>query len=231
EKRAVIDAAKNAGAKKVFLIEEPLAAAIGAGIDITKASGSMVIDIGGGTTDVAIISLGGIVVRASIKVAGDKFDEAIMKYIRKKHKLMIGERTSEDLKIKVGSAFHKDEENSMEIRGRDLITGLPKNIEVSSKEMRIALKETVNAIADTAKAVLEKTPPELSADIAEKGIVMTGGGALLNGLSDLVQEVTCVPVYVAEDPVSCVALGTGKVLGYLDKMEVVFTGDDITLID
>ncbi len=231
EKRAVIDAAKNAGAKKVFLIEEPLAAAIGAGIDITKASGSMVIDIGGGTTDVAIISLGGIVVRASIKVAGDKFDEAIMKYIRKEHKLMIGERTSENLKIKIGSAFHKDEENSMEIRGRDLITGLPKNMEISSKEMRIALKETVNAIADTTKAVLEKTPPELSADIAEKGIVMTGGGALLNGLSDLIQEVTCVPVYVAEDPISCVALGTGKVLEYLDKMEVVFTGDDITLID
>jgi rod shape-determining protein MreB len=231
EKRAVIDAAKNAGAKKVFLIEEPLAAAIGAGIDITKASGSMVIDIGGGTTDVAIISLGGIVVRASIKVAGDKFDEAIMKYIRKEHKLMIGERTSENLKIKIGSAFHKDEENSMEIRGRDLITGLPKNMEISSKEMRIALKETVNAIADTTKAVLEKTPPELSADIAEKGIVMTGGGALLNGLSDLIQEVTCVPVYVAEDPISCVALGTGKVLQYLDKMEVIFTGDDITLID
>ncbi|CAB1253950.1 rod shape-determining protein [Clostridium sp. MT-14] len=231
EKRAVIDAAKNAGAKKVFLIEEPLAAAIGAGIDITKASGSMVIDIGGGTTDVAIISLGGIVVRASIKVAGDKFDEAIMKYIRKEHKLMIGERTSENLKIKIGSAFHKDEENSMEIRGRDLITGLPKNMEISSKEMRIALKETVNAIADTTKAVLEKTPPELSADIAEKGIVMTGGGALLNGLSDLIQEVTCVPVYVAEDPISCVALGTGKVLEYLDKMEVIFTGDDITLID
>jgi rod shape-determining protein MreB len=231
EKRAVIDAAKNAGAKKVFLIEEPLAAAIGAGIDITKASGSMVIDIGGGTTDVAIISLGGIVVRASIKVAGDRFDEAIMKYIRKEHKLMIGERTSEDLKINIGSAFEKSELVTMEIRGRDLITGLPKNMEVSSKEMRMALQETVNSIADTAKAVLEKTPPELSADIAEKGIVMTGGGALLNGLSDLIQEVTHVPVYVAEDPISCVALGTGKVLEYLDKMEVIFTGDDITLID
>lgn len=231
EKRAVIDAAKNAGAKKVFLIEEPLAAAIGAGIDITKASGNMVIDIGGGTTDVAVISLGGIVVRASIKVAGDKFDEAIMKYVRKEHKLMIGERTSEDLKIKIGSAFDRDEEVNMEIRGRDLITGLPKNITVSSAEMRIALKETVSAIADTTRAVLEKTPPELSADIADKGIFMTGGGALLNGLSSLIQKVTNVPVYVAEEPVSCVALGTGKVLEYLDKMEVVFTGDDITLIE
>lgn len=231
EKRAVIDAAKNAGAKKVFLIEEPLAAAIGAGIDITKASGNMVIDIGGGTTDIAVISLGGIVVRASIKVAGDKFDEAIMRYIRKEHKLMIGERTAEDLKINIGSAFRREEKVVMEIRGRDLISGLPKNITVSSDEMREALRETVNAIAETTHSVLEKTPPELAADIADKGIVMTGGGALLNGLSDLIQEVTKVPVYVADDAVSCVALGTGKVLEYLDKMEVTFIGDDITLID
>lgn len=231
EKRAVIDAAKNAGAKKVFLIEEPLAAAIGAGLDITKASGSMVIDIGGGTTDIAVISLGGIVVRSSIKVAGDKFDEAIIKYIRKKHKLMIGERTAEDLKINIGSAFKMEEEKSIEIRGRDLITGLPKNVEVSSEEMRDALKETVNAIADCTHSVLEKTPPELAADIADKGIIMTGGGSLLNGLSDLIQEVTKVPVYLSEDSVSCVALGTGKVLEYLDKMDVTFLGEDITLID
>ncbi len=231
EKRAVIDAAKNAGAKKVFLIEEPLAAAIGAGMDITIASGSMVIDIGGGTTDIAVISLGGIVVRSSIKVAGDKFDESIIKYIRKKHKLMIGERTAEDLKINIGSAFKMDEEKVAEIRGRDLITGLPKNVEVSSEEMREALKETVNAIADCTHSVLEKTPPELAADIADKGIMMTGGGSLLNGLSDLIQEETKVPVYLAEDPVSCVALGTGKVLEYLDKMDVSFIGEDITLID
>lgn len=230
EKRAVIDAAKNAGAKKVFLIEEPLAAAIGSGLDITKASGNMVIDIGGGTTDIAVISLGGIVVRASIKVAGDKFDEAIMRYIRKEHKLMIGERTAEDLKINIGSAFNR-EKVVMEIRGRDLISGLPKNITVSSDEMREALREIVNAIGETTHAVLEKTPPELAADIADKGIIMTGGGALLNGLSNLIQEVTKVPVYVAEDAVSCVALGTGKVLEYLDKMEVTFIGDDITLID
>ncbi len=231
EKRAVIDAAKNAGAKKVFLIEEPLAAAIGSGLDISKASGNMVIDIGGGTTDIAVISLGGIVVRASLKVAGDKFDEAIIKYIRKKHKLMIGEKTAEALKINVGSAFDNGENRSMEIRGRDLITGLPKNIEVSSIEMREALKETVNAIAETTHAVLERTPPELAADIADKGIVMTGGGALLNGLSDLLSATTRVPVYVAEDAVSCVALGTGKVLDYLDKMSITLTGDDITLID
>jgi rod shape-determining protein MreB len=231
EKRAVIDAAKNAGAKKVFLIEEPLAAAIGAGLDITKASGSMVIDIGGGTTDIAVISLGGIVVRSSIKVAGDKFDEAIIKYIRKKHKLMIGERTAEDLKINIGSAFKMDEEKAIEIRGRDLITGLPKNVEVSSEEMREALRETVNSIVDCTHSVLEKTPPELAADIADKGIIMTGGGSLLNGLNDLIQEVTKVPVYLAEDSVSCVALGTGKVLEYLDKMDVSFLGEDITLID
>lgn len=229
EKRAVKDAAINAGAKKPCLIEEPLAAAIGAGLDITKASGNMVIDIGGGTSDIAVISLGGMVVRSSIKVAGDKFDEAIIKYIRKKHKLMIGERTAEDLKINIGSAFKQDVEESLEIRGRDLVTGLPKNIDVTSSEMREALQEAVNAIADCTHSVLEKTPPELAADIADKGIVMTGGGSLLNGLDKLIQEVTHVPVYVAEDPVSCVALGTGKVLDYIDKLDLY--GDDITLID
>ncbi|KYH34902.1 Rod shape-determining protein MreB [Clostridium tepidiprofundi DSM 19306] len=212
ERRAVEDAARNAGAKKVDLIEEPVAAAIGAGLDITKASGNMVIDIGGGTTDIAVISLGGMVVRQSIKVAGDEFDEAIIKYIRKKHKLMIGERTAEDLKINIGSAYKTDEIKTKEIRGRDLITGLPKNIEVTSEEMREALSEAVNAIAECTHSVLEKTPPELAADISDKGIVMTGGGALLNGLDKLIQEYTKVPVYVAEDSISCVALGTGKAL-------------------
>ncbi len=231
EKRAVIDAAKNAGAKKVFLIEEPLAAAIGAGLDITKASGSMVIDIGGGTTDIAIISLGGIVVRSSIKIAGNTFDEAIMKYIRKKYKLMIGERTTEDLKITIGSAYKREEEVTMEIRGRDLITGLPKNITVSSEEMREALKEPVNAITECAHSVLEKTPPELAADIADKGILMTGGGSLLYGLDKLIQDATQVPVHVSEEAVSCVAIGTGMVLDYLDKLDVTFNGDDISLID
>lgn len=231
EKRAVRDAAVNAGAKKVFLIEEPLAAAIGANIDITQASGSMVIDIGGGTTDIAVISLGGIVVRSSIKMAGDKFDEAIIRYIRKNHKLMIGERTAEDLKINIGSAYKRDKEVTMEIRGRDLVTGLPKNISISSEEMRVALKETVNAIAECTHSVLERTPPELAADIADKGIVMTGGGALLNGLDKLIEEVTKVPVRVADEAVSCVALGTGLVLDYFDKIDLSNNGYDVALID
>lgn len=231
EKRAVKDAAVNAGAKKVFLIEEPLAAAIGSGLDITKASGNMVIDIGGGTTDIAVISLGGMVVRNSIKVAGDSFDEAIIKYIRKNHKLMIGERTAEQLKINIGSAYKREENINMEIRGRDLITGLPKNISVSSEEMREALSEAVNAIAECTHSVLEKTPPELAADIADKGIIMTGGGALLNGLDKLIEEVTKVPVYVAEDSISSVALGTGEVLNFLDKMDASYKGQDINLVE
>ncbi|MHC1720250.1 MAG: rod shape-determining protein [Clostridiaceae bacterium] len=231
EKRAVIDAAKNAGAKKVFLIEEPLAAAIGAGLDISKANGHMVIDIGGGTTDIAVISLGGIVVRQSIKIAGDKFDEAIIRYIRKKHKVMIGERTAEQLKINVGSAYDNGNNRSMDVKGRDLITGLPKSLTITSAEMREALEETVNSIAEMAHNVLEKTPPELASDISDSGIVMTGGGALLDGLSDLLEHTTKVPVVVAEDAVSCVAYGTGKVLDYIDKMEVTFTGENITMID
>lgn len=231
ERRAVEDAAKNAGAKKVYLIEEPLAAAIGAGLDITKASGNMVIDIGGGTTDIAVISLGGMVVHQSIKVAGDKFDDDIIKYIRRKHKLMIGERTAENLKINIGCAYKQDEETTMEIRGRDLITGLPKNLAVTSEEMREALKEAVNSIAECTHSVLEKTPPELSADIADKGIIMTGGGSLLKGLDKLIQEITKVPVYLAEDPVSCVALGTGKVLDYVDKLDNSFNGGNKYLTD
>jgi rod shape-determining protein MreB len=231
EKRAVKDATINAGAKKVYLIEEPLAAAIGANINITLASGSMVIDIGGGTTDIAVLSLGGIVVRSSIKVAGDKFDEAIISYIRKKHKLMIGERTAEALKINIGSAFTKEIEEFMEVRGRDLITGLPKNITVSSEEMREALKESIKAIAYCAHSVLERTPPELAADIAEKGIIMTGGGALLNGLDKFIQHSTKVPVIVAEDAISCVAKGTGKFLEYIDKYEITLYGDDVKLIE
>lgn len=231
EKRAVKDAAISAGAKKVYLIEEPLAAAIGANVNIAEASGSMVIDIGGGTTDIAVISLGGIVVRSSIKVAGDKFDESIINYIRKKHKLMIGERTAEILKIKIGSAFIKEKEEFMDVRGRDLITGLPKNITVSSEEMREALHEVINAIAQCTHSVLEKTPPELAADIAEKGIIMTGGGALLNGLDKFIQQFTQVDVIVAEDPISCVVKGTGKFLDYIDKYEVTLYGDDIKLIE
>jgi len=231
EKRAVIDAAKNAGAKTVALIEEPLAAAIGAGLDITRASGHMVIDIGGGTTDIAVISLGGIVVRSSIKIAGDKFDEAIVKYIRKKHNLMIGERTAEALKMNIGSAFDDGENNIMEVKGRDLITGLPKNQAITSSEMREALNETVTAIAEMAHSVLEKTPPELAADIADSGIIMTGGGSMLKGLCALIEEETKVPVRLADDAEYCVAYGTGKVLDYIDKTGVNFSGDDVTMIE
>ncbi|MEG0132699.1 MAG: rod shape-determining protein MreB [Clostridium sp.] len=229
ERRAVEDAAKNAGAKKVLIIEEPLAAAIGAGLDITKASGNMVIDIGGGTTDIAVISLGGMVVRESIKVAGDTFDSAIIRYIRKKHKLMIGERTAEELKINIGCAYAKDEDIKEEVRGRDLITGLPKNITVYSSEMQDALKDAVYAIAECAHSVLEKTPPELAADIVEKGIIITGGGGLLDGLDKLIEEVTHVPVYIAEDAVSCVAIGTGKSLELEDSLDCYFSGYNTTM--
>lgn len=229
ERRAVEDAARNAGAKKVFLVEEPLAAAIGAGLDITRASGHMVIDIGGGTTDIAIISLGGMVVRESIKIAGDNFDEAIIRYIRKKHKLMIGERTAEDLKMSIGCAYPKEYDEKAEIRGRDLITGLPKNITVYSSEMEEALKEAVTAIAECAHSVLEKTPPELAADIAEQGIIMTGGGALLDGLDKLIEKVTNVPVYVADDSVSCVASGTGKMLEFVDKLDDTYDGYNVSI--
>lgn len=216
EKRAVKDAALSAGAGKVYLIEEPVAAAIGAGLDISRASGSMVVDIGGGTTDVAVLSLGGMVVRSSIKVAGDKFDEAIVRYIRKKHNIMIGERTSEELKINIGTAYPREEEVSMDIRGRDLVSGLPKNITVSSEEMREALEEPVYAIVDCVHSVLERTPPELASDIINKGIIMTGGGSLLHGLDRLIQSRTNVPTKVADDAVCCVAMGTGKVLEDLD---------------
>ncbi|TDT62401.1 rod shape-determining protein [Fonticella tunisiensis] len=219
EKRAVRDAALNAGARTVYLIEEPIAAAIGAGIDITRPSGSMVVDIGGGTTDVAVISLGGMVVRSSIKIAGDKFDEAIIRYVRKEHKMMIGERTAEDLKVNIGCAYKRDEDISMEIRGRDLVLGLPRNIVVTSEEIRSALQETIEAIAECVHSVLEKTPPELAADICDKGILMTGGGSLLWGLDKYLEERMQVPVRVAEDAVSCVAIGTGKALDFSDRLE------------
>lgn len=231
EKRAVIDAARNSGAKKVYLIEEPLAAAIGAGIDISKPSGNMVIDIGGGTTDIAVISLNGIVVRSSIKVAGDEFDSSIIKYIRKTHKLLIGDRTAEDLKINIGSAFIKEKEEFMEIKGRDLVTGLPKNITISSAEMREALADPVSAIINATHALLERTPPELAADIAEKGILMTGGGSLLNGLDKAIEDHTKVPVRVAENSVSCVAIGTGKVIENIDKLHISTHGENINIIE
>ena len=219
EKRAVLDASNQAGARKTHLIEEPIAAAIGAGLDITEPDGKMIVDIGGGTTDVAVISLGGIVVSKSIKVAGDKFDEAIVRYIRKKHNVMIGERSAEDLKINIGTAYPRDKEVTMDIRGRNLVTGLPKNLKVSSDEMLEALEEPVTAIAEAVHAVLERTPPELAADIGDKGIYMTGGGALLNGLDKLISRRTGIDVRVAEDAVSCVAIGTGKSLDWVDILE------------
>jgi rod shape-determining protein MreB len=219
EKKAVIDAASNAGARKVFLIEEPIAAAIGAGIDIAKPCGNMVVDIGGGTTDIAVISLGGAVVSTSLKVAGDKFDEAIVKYIKKRHNIMIGERTAEDLKINIGCVYPKVQDIQMDVRGRDLSTGLPKTITVHSSEMLEALIEPAMMIVDSVHSVLEKTPPELAADISEKGIYMTGGGCLVDGLDKLLEEKTGIHVMIAQDTVSCVALGTGKALDNLDALE------------
>lgn len=219
EKRAVIDATTQAGGGKTFLIEEPIAAAIGAGLDITKPDGNMIIDIGGGTTDIAVISLGGIVVSNSIKVAGDKFDYSIMKYMKKAHNLLIGERTAENLKINIGTAMVRGDVKKMECRGRDLITGLPKNITVTSEEMADALDETINAICDAVHTVLERTPPELASDISSRGIVMTGGGALLNTLNKLLEKKTGIPTYIAEDAVSCVARGTGKSLNHIDALE------------
>jgi len=219
EKRAVEDAAIQAGARKTYLIEEPIAAAIGAGIDITKAYGSMVVDVGGGTTDIAVISLGGTVVSTTIKVAGDKFDEAIIRYMRKKHNIMIGERTAEEIKIKIGTVFPRKEEVVMDVRGRNLVSGLPKTIQVTSSEIMEALEEPVSSIVDAVHSVLERTPPELSADISDRGIVMTGGGCLVYGFDKLLQQRTGIDVFIAEDAVSCVALGTGKVLDNIEILE------------
>ncbi len=219
EKRAVREAATMAGGKSVYLMEEPVAAAIGAGLDISKPDGIMVIDIGGGTTDIAVISLGGIVTSASVKVAGDKFDDAIIKYMRKEHKLYIGERTAEEMKMTIGTAYPREEIITQECRGRDLVTGLPKSIEITSREMMEALDEPLQIICDTAHTVLEKTPPELSADISNSGIVITGGGALLNGIDKRIEERTGIKVTVAEDPKSCVAIGTGKALNEFEMIE------------
>lgn len=212
EKRAVLEAAMQAGAKKTYLIEEPMAAAIGAGLNITEANGNMVVDIGGGTTDIAIISLGGIVVSESLRVGGDKFDEAIIRYIKKMYNMMVGERTAEDVKIRIGSAYPEGEGKSVEIRGRDLVTGLPRTIKFTSTDSFQALSEPITSIIDGIKSVLERTPPELASDIVDKGIVMTGGGSLLHGFTRLLAEETGIPIHLAEDPLSCVALGTGKIL-------------------
>ena len=216
ERRAVEDAALEAGAKDAQVIEEPMAAAIGAGLPVGEPTGSMVVDIGGGTTEVAIISLGGIVTSRSIRVAGDEMDEAVIQYVKKTYNLMIGERTAEDLKIQIGAADDLDEERSMEIRGRDLLTGLPRNVTITSKEISEALSDTVLAIVDAVKVTLEKSPPELAADIMDRGIVLTGGGALLRNLDKRLARETGMPVLVAENPLDCVAIGTGKALDNYD---------------
>ena len=219
EKKAVIDAATQAGARKVYLIEEPIAAAIGAGIDISKPSGNMVVDIGGGTTDIAVISLGGSVISTSLKVAGDKFDEYIIKYIKKKYNVIIGERTAEDLKVNIGCVYPKMQDVEMDIRGRGLVDGLPKTITIHASEMLEAMMEPALMIVDAVHSVLERTPPELVADIGNKGIYMTGGGCLVDGLDKLLQEKTGIGVMIAQDTVSCVALGTGKALDNLDSLK------------
>ena len=210
EKKAVEEATFAAGAREVHLIEEPVAAAIGAGIDISKPCGNMIVDIGGGTTDVAVISLNGIVVSSSIKVAGDDFDEAIVRYVRKKYNLLIGEQTAEDIKIRIGTAVERPEPQSMEVRGRDLISGLPKVIRVNSEEVRDALKDALSQIVETVQSILERTPPELASDVVDRGIVLTGGGSLLNGLEELIEAKTGINTMTAEEPMTAVAIGTGR---------------------
>ncbi len=216
EQRAVIDATKQAGARDAFPIEEPFAAAIGANLPVWEPTGSMVVDIGGGTTEVAIISLGGIVTSQSIRIAGDEMDEAIIQYIRKTYNLMIGDRTAESIKVEIGSAGEPEGIENMEIRGRDLLTGLPKTIEITPGEIATALHDTVYAIVDAVKNTLEKTPPELAADIMDRGIVLTGGGALLRNLDKVIGEETNMPVLIAENPLDCVAIGTGKALDHIN---------------
>ena len=219
EERAVIDAGTQAGAKRVFLVEEPLAAAIGAGIDVAQPNGNMIVDIGGGTTDIAVISLGGIVESTSIKVAGDKFDEAIIKYIRRKHNALIGERTAEDIKMQIGCVYPRPEEVSMEIKGRCLMTGLPRTFTVTSTEVLEAFEEVTTSIVEAVHTVLERTPPELTGDISSNGIVMTGGGSLIWGFDKLIAAKTGIPTHVADEAISCVAYGTGKCLENLGAMQ------------
>lgn len=221
EERAVRQATVASGAKQAFIIEEPLAAALGAGLNIVEANGNMVVDVGGGTTDIAVLSLGGIVCNVSLRIGGDKFDEAIVRYVRREYNLMIGERTAEEIKMQIGTAWVTEENSrqSMEVRGRDLLSGLPKTIILTSSESWEALEEPVYAVIDAVKKVLEITPPELSADIVHTGIIMTGGGSLLDGFDQLLSLETKLPVHVADDPISCVAIGTGKALNEIDVLE------------
>ncbi|MBR0131710.1 MAG: rod shape-determining protein [Lachnospiraceae bacterium] len=220
EKKAVEDATYSAGAKYVEIIEEPIAAAIGAGIDISKPCGNMIVDIGGGTTDIAVISLGGTVFSTSIKVAGSAFDEAIAKYMRRTYNMIIGDRTAEEIKMKIGSCFRRAESLSMDVKGRNLVTGLPKTVTITSEETEEALLEPINQIVDAVHSAFENTPPELAADIADRGIVLTGGGALLNGLEELMEEKTGIVAMIAEDARRCVAIGTGRYVEVLSRKNV-----------
>ncbi|WP_163539667.1 rod shape-determining protein [Gracilibacillus sp. YIM 98692] len=219
EQKAIKEAAEKSGGKKVYLEEEPKVAAIGAGMDIFQPSGNMVVDIGGGTTDVAVLSMGDIVTAQSVKMAGDKFDAEILQYVKRKYKLLIGERTAEDIKINVGTVFPGSRKEEIDIRGRDMVSGLPRTITIGSKEIEESLKESISLIVQSAKTVLEKTPPELSADIIDRGVILTGGGAMLHGLDQLLAEELKVPVLLAEEPMNCVAKGTGIMLENIDKLE------------
>jgi rod shape-determining protein MreB len=221
EKRAVRESAESAGAREVYLVEEPMAAAIGAGLPITEPAGNMIVDIGGGTTEVAVISLAGIVFSKSVRVGGDKMDEAIVQYIKRKYNLLVGERTAELIKITIGSAYPGNEVQTMEIKGRDLVAGVPKTVEISDEEIRDSLLEPINQIVEAVRIALERTPPELASDIVDKGIVLAGGGALLRGLDSLIREETGLPITIAEDPLTCVARGTGKVLDELDLLRQI----------
>ena len=226
ERRAVIQAAIEAGAREAYTIEEPMAAAIGAGLPISTPGGNMIVDIGGGTTDIAVISLGGIVASESLRVAGNRMDEVIIRHIKAAYNLMIGDRTAEDIKMRIGSAYPLEQEIQLSVKGRDMVAGLPKTIEVSSGEVREALAEPVTQIVEKVKRVLERTPPELAADIIERGVVLTGGGALLRGLDRLISAATGIPIFVAEDPLSCVAIGTGRALEELPAIResAIITG-------
>lgn len=225
ERRAVKEAAENAGAKKVSVIEEPMAAAIGAGLPVAEPTGSMIVDIGGGTSEVAVISLGGIVTSRSVRVAGDEFDLSIINFIKKKYNLLIGERTAENIKIGIGSAYPSEADTTMEIKGRNLLNGLPENIRITSEEIREALSEPLSHVIEAIKVTLERTPPELAADIIDQGITLAGGGALLKGFDKLINKETGMPVHIAESPLDCVAEGTGKVLENIDKLHDVLNED------
>lgn len=224
ERRAVFEATLQAGAREAYLIEEPMAAAIGAGLPINEATGNMVVDIGGGTTEVAVISLGGIVTCESIRIGGDEFDEAIIAHVKKEYNVMIGERTAEEIKMEIGSAYPQGDEEDAEVRGRDLLTGLPKNIIVSSEEIRSAIEEPLSAIIAAIKGTLEKTPPELSSDIMDRGIVLTGGGCLLKGMDERIRQETGMPVHIADDPLSCVAMGSGQAISEIQTLKKVLIG-------